>query len=108
MYDYLTGKQFTGVSIPPPEFEHALTDYFGTKFSEIANTGRPSGWPRYTTSKPNQISIRNDETSVTPVEENATILRRSQYAIDYFIKISSSTSKTNVSSFIFLLSLFYF
>ena len=92
MYDFLTGKEHTGVSVTPTKWEKELTDYLGKKFSEIINTGIPTGWPEFTLNSAKQISIRNDETKLVRNIEEATMIQRSQYAIDYFVKISNLDS----------------
>jgi len=101
MYELLTGQAYTGVLSEPTEWEMELTDYLGTKLSEIINTGIPTDWPRYTVDNPKQISIRNNQSSVITTVEDATVIHRTQYAIDHFIEISqveSTTSKTTTSS----------
>ena len=105
MYELLTGQAYTGVLSEPTEWEMELTDYLGTKLSEIINTGMPTNWPRYTVDNPKQISIRNNQSSVITTVEDANVIHRTQYAIDHFIEISqieTTTSKTTTSSALIL------
>jgi len=105
MFEFLTGQKYTGTFYSsweyelnpystPTGWEIELTDYIGTKISEILNTGTPTDWPRYTVTNPDQIAIRNDKTSIITSVEDGTVLYRTQYAIDHFIEISNVDSST--------------
>ena len=107
MFEFLTGQRYTSLYAPgddpgyelnpystPTDWEMELTDYLGTKISEIINTGTPTDWPRYTVTNPDQLSIRNNESSIITSVEDGTVLYRTQYAIDHFIEISTNESST--------------
>jgi len=115
MFEFLTGQRYTSLYSPgeqelnpystPTDWEMELTDYLGSKISEVINTGTPADWPRYTVTNPDQISIRNDDVSIIASVEDGTELYRSQYAIDHFIEMSevvSSTVEATTSSTVLL------